>query len=301
MKRPSLTRRRVCSAAALWLTASLALTGCADNLSGSGVPTSGGSASMAAVEPSQELFAQLPADVQQSKKIVVGNSPTYKPVEFLEGGKISGLDIDLFNAVGKRLGVEVEWKQSPFDQILIGIQAKKYDVGVSAFTVTKEREQSVNMVSYLSAGSLWAVAKGNPDQLEAGKPCGRTIAVQTGTVQEQEMKAAQAGCGAQRIKLLSFTDQGEATAALVQGRAQAIAADSPIALYAIKMSGDKIEQLGESYDAAPYGVVVPKQQTEFAEAIRQAYDDIEASGHYEAILAEWNQSDGAIDAFEVNP
>lgn len=297
MKRPIATR-----AIGLLALGGLMLgSGCADNLSGSGLPTTSGGASLPAIEASQELFTKLPADVQQSKKIVVGNSPTYKPVEFLEGGRTAGLDIDLFNAVGKRLGVAVEWQQSPFDQILIGIQAKKYDVGVSAFTVTKEREQSVNMVSYLSAGSLWAVRKGNPDGLEAGRPCGRTMAVQTGTVQEQEMKAAQKGCGSNRIKLLSFTDQGEATAALVNGRAQAIAADSPIALYAIKMSGDSIEQLGESYDAAPYGVVVPKEQTQFAEAIRQAYVDLRASGHYDAILATWNQSDGAVDAFEVNP
>ncbi|GAA1398607.1 ABC transporter substrate-binding protein [Luteococcus peritonei] len=279
----------------------LLATGCADNLTGSGMPTTRASSSLPPIEASQELFAKLPADIQKSRRIVVGNSPTYKPVEFLEGGKTAGLDVDLFEAVGDRLGVEVEWKQSPFDQILIGIQARKYDVGVSAFTVTKEREKSVTMVSYLSAGSLWAVAKGNPQQLEQGKPCGRTIAVQTGTVQEAEMKAAQAGCGSNRINLLSFTDQGEATAALVSGRAQAIAADSPIALYAIKMSGDKIEQLGESYDAAPYGVVVPKAQTEFAEAIRQAFDDVRASGHYDQVLAEWGQADGAIDSFQVNP
>ena len=59
--------------------------------------------------------------------------------------------------------------------------------------------------------------------------------------------------------------------------------------------------MGEPYDAAPYGVVVPKEQTQFAEAIRQAYVDLRASGHYDAILATWNQSDGAVDAFEVNP
>lgn len=279
----------------------LVASGCATNLSGSGLPTSSSSVSLAPITADQALFANLPARVQSNKKLVVGTSPTYKPVEFLEGEKVSGLDIDLFDAVGERLGVEVEWKQSQFDQILIGIQAKKYDAGVSAFTVTPERTKTVNMVSYLSAGSLWTVQKGNPKKVEAGKPCGLTVAVQTGVVQEMEMKAAQSKCGDNKINLLSFSDQGEATAALVTGRAQVMAADSPIALYAAKMNEGTIEQLGEPYDAAPYGAVVRKEDAELADAMKDALEDLKESGHYDAILAKWNQNDGAIDAFEVNP
>ncbi|WP_420175248.1 ABC transporter substrate-binding protein [Luteococcus sp. OSA5] len=284
------------------LCSALLASGCATNLSGSGLPTSSAEQDLPPIEASQELFEKLPPSVQSSKTITVGTSPNYKPVEFLEGSQISGLDIDLFNAVAARMGVKVEWQESPFDQILIGIQAKKYDAGVSAFTVTPERTKTVNMVSYLNAGSLWAVQKGNPKQVAAGEPpCGRTVAVQVGVVQEMEMKAAQAKCRGNKIKLLSFTEQGEATTALISGRADMMAADSPISLYAIKMSGDKIEPLGDSYDTAPYGVVIRKDQPEFAQAVRQAYDDLRASGHYEQILATWNQADGAIEAFEVNP
>ncbi|MEL4357991.1 MULTISPECIES: ABC transporter substrate-binding protein [unclassified Luteococcus] len=293
-------KRSVAATAAIIATALLA-SGCATNLSGSGLPTSSTSASLPPIAANPELMAKLPTRIQNSKKIVVGTSPTYKPVEFLEGDKVSGLDIDLFEAVGQRLGVQIEWEQSQFDQILIGIQAQKYDAGVSAFTVTPERIKSVNMVSYLSAGSLWTVQKGNPSKVEAGKPCGRTIAVQTGVVQELELKDAQKSCGANPIKILSFSDQGEATAALVSGRAQVMAADSPIALYAVKMNEGTIEQLGETYDAAPYGTVVRKDDAQFAEAIKTAFDELKTSGHYEQILAKWNQTDGAIKAFEVNP
>ncbi|MGO4957080.1 ABC transporter substrate-binding protein [Luteococcus sp. Sow4_B9] len=280
----------------------LLASGCATNLSGSGLPTTSAEQNLPPVEASQELFDKLPAGVRARKTITVGTSPNYKPVEFLEGSKVSGLDVDLFNAAAARMGVSVQWKESPFDQILIGIQAKKYDAGVSAFTVTPERTKTVNMVSYLNAGSLWVVQKGNPKQVTPNEPpCGRTVAVQIGVVQEMEMKAMQAKCGSRKINLLSFTDQGEATTALISGRADMMAADSPISLYAIKMSGDTLEPLGESYDTAPYGIVLRKDQPEFAEAVRQAYDDLKASGHYDQILATWNQTDGAIDAFEVNP
>ncbi|WP_394277320.1 ABC transporter substrate-binding protein [Luteococcus sp.] len=291
---------RSAALAAAVCTALLA-SGCATNLSGSGLPTSSAGSELPPVQASQELFAQLPASIQQSKKIVVGTSPNYKPVEFLEGGTISGMDIDLFNAAAQRMGVEVEWKQSPFDQILIGIQAKKYDAGVSAFTVTPERTRTVDMVSYLSAGSLWVVQQGNPKQVKAGEPpCGHSVAVQVGVVQEMEMKQAQAKCKGNPIKLLSFSDQGEANTAMMSGRADMMAADSPIALYAIKMSNGKLEELGESYDTAPYGVVSRKDQPELAKAVQAAYTDLKESGHYEQILAKWNQTDGAVETFEVN-
>ena len=54
---------------------------------------------------------------------------------------------------------------------------------------------------------------------------------------------------------------------MVTGKADAMLADSPVVAYAIKQSGGKLEALGDIYEAAPYGYVVPKAETEFAEAI----------------------------------
>lgn len=241
--------RRAALAAPLVLAA--AVSGCATNLSGTGVPTSSAAASMAPITADQALFAQLPARIQQSKTIVVGTSPTYKPMEFLQGSKVVGLDMDLMDAVGKKLGVTVTYSQAPFDQILIGLNAQKYDLGLSSFTVNKEREKTYDMVSYMIAGSQWTVLKGNPKKVVAQKFCGQTIAVQTGTVQEDEVKQATATCGATKPTLLSFEDQADATAALISGRATVMSADSPIALYAVKMNESSIEALGEGYGTAP--------------------------------------------------
>lgn len=283
------------------LVLGLLVSGCATNLTGSGLPTTSASADLPAITADKALFAKLPSDVQSSKTISIGSSPTYPPIEFLSDGKVEGLEIDLMNAVAQRLGVTITWKQAEFDQILIGIQAKKYDAGASAFTITKQREQSVNMVSYLSAGSLWTVQKDNPKKVVQGKPCGLTVAVQTGVIQEDEMKQAQKACGSNKINLLSFTDQGEATAALVSGRADVMAADSPVALYAVKKSGGSIQELAKPYDSAPYGIVVPKSDTGMAEAFAQAFRDLKKDGHYDAILAKWGQTEGGVSTFEVNP
>ena len=59
--------------------------------------------------------------------------------------------------------------------------------------------------------------------------------------------------------------------------------------------------MGEVYDSAPYGIVVPKEETEFATAIQGAVDALIADGTYGAILEEWGVSNGAVTAAEVNP
>lgn len=282
-----------------------ATVGCSNALETSGSPvgaSGAATASIAPITPDAALTAKLPAKVQSAKKIVIGTNATYKPNEYTEGDKIVGMDIDLYDAVFEKMGVDVQWQQSPFDLIITGVQASKYDAGVSSFTITAEREKSVNMVSYLNAGTLWAVKAGNPLGIDRTKPCGHTIAVETGTMQYDELAALQkTTCKADPIDIKSFQEQADATTAVISGRVDAMSADSPITDYAIQTADGAMEALGESYDSAPYGIVLPKADTELAEGVKQALEALKEGGQYDAILAKWGQTDGAIDSFEVNP
>ena len=80
-----------------------------------------------------------------------------------------------------------------------------------------------------------------------------------------------------------------------------MAADSPISLYAVKQQGDELEALGDIYDSAPYGIVIPKDQEEFGEAIAAALESMKEDGTYEQILKDWGNESGGIDEFAVNP
>lgn len=235
----------------------LAAAGCGSNTLEGSTPSSSSSASSSAPASSgPDLSGSLPAKVKSAGKIVVGVDATYRPNEFLQGGKtVVGMDVDLFNAVAQKFGVTVEWQPAGFDTIITGVQSGKYDVGVSSFTINDKRKQQVNMVSYFSAGTLWATAKGNPKAVKADDACGKTIAVQKGTTQlEDDMPKRQAACktaGKPEIKLVVREKQDQATADLVAGKADAMLADSPVVLDAIKQTNGQLEQLGEIYDAAP--------------------------------------------------
>jgi polar amino acid transport system substrate-binding protein len=298
-------RRRAATPFALAAVAGLALTSCgSDSLS---TPEASATGSVPSAAAAATLATALPTKVSAAKKIVVGTDASYAPNEFLAGdGKtVQGFDVDLFTAVGQKLGVEVEFVPADFATIITGVQAGKFDVGVSSFTVNDERKKQVNMVSYYSAGTQWATAKGNPKKVSPDDACGKTIAVQTGTVQQEEdLPTRQAACttaGKPEIKILPYKGQDQATAAVASGKADAMLADSPVGAYAVKESSGALEVLGDIYDAAPYGYVIPKDQTEFAEAITSALVDLEADGTYEQVLTKWGVEGGAISDFAVNP
>jgi polar amino acid transport system substrate-binding protein len=258
------------------------------------------------VSADPSLANALPAKIKSAGKIVVGVDASYPPNEFLQGGKtVVGMDVDLFNAVAQKFGVTVDWQPAGFDTIITGVQGGKYDVGVSSFTINDKRKQQVNMVSYFNAGTLWATAKGNPKGVKADDACGKTVAVQKGTTQlEDDMPKRQAKCkadGKPEIKLVVREKQDQATADLVAGKADAMLADSPVVLYAISQTNGQLEQLGDIYDAAPYGYVIPKAETAFAQAIADALKSMNSDGSYKSTLAKWNNDSGAITDFAVNP
>jgi polar amino acid transport system substrate-binding protein len=252
------------------------------------------------------LAAKLPAKVKSAGQIVVGTDATYAPNEFLnaDGKTVQGMDVDLFNAVMQKFGVKVVWQPAGFDTIIAGVSSDKYDIGVSSFTINADRMKQANMVSYFKAGTQWATPPGNPKKVNPASPCGLKVAVQKGTVQaEEDMPPKVKACAAsgKPVDLQIYAGQDTATAAVANGKADAMLADSPVVAYAIKQSAGKIEAAGDVYDAAPYGYVLKKANTEFAQAIADALKALDTSGAYKKALSNWGNEAGAISDFAVNP
>ena len=180
-------------------------------------------------------------------ELSAGMELSYAPAEFYaEDGKTPvGYDIDMTKAIAKTLGLKPNIVSSMFDTIIPSI-GSKYDLGITAMTITEERMQSVDFVSYYRAGSTWAVQKGNPKKLDTSDMCGAKIAVQTGTVQEEEANTIAKGCEADnKAEVMSYKRQAEAATAVATGKADAFYADSPVAGYAIAQTDGQLEALGD--------------------------------------------------------
>jgi polar amino acid transport system substrate-binding protein len=262
------------------------------------------SAPSVSVSENVDLSSKLPESIKNAGVIKIGVDSTYAPNEFLaaDGKTVEGWSVDVFDAVAAKFGVKTEWQPSKFGSIITGVNGNKYDIGVASFTINDERKKQANMVSYFNAGSQWATQPGNPKGVDPDNACGKNIAVQTGTVQETgDLPPRQKKCGSNKINILSLKDQSQATAAVVSGKADAMLADSPVVAYAVKQAGGKLEALGDIYEAAPYGYVLPKSETEFAQAIADALKEIDKDGAYKAALEKWGVEQGAISDFAVNP
>jgi len=299
------TRALAVAAAA---TTALALTACgSDSLSGGGSSSTSAASSSSAPAVDEALVAKLPAKIKSAGTIVIGTDATYQPNEYLDadGKTVIGMDVELFDAVMAKFGVKTQWVPSAFDAIILGVQSGKYDVGVSSFTVNPERMQQATMVSYFTAGTQWVTQKGNPKKVNPDDACGKTVAVQKGTVQaDEDLPKRQKACtdaGKPEIKVLVDADQAKVTATVQSGKADAMLVDLPPAIAAVSATGGTLELLGDQYDSAPYGYVLKKDDTAFGEAIVEALKAVKADGTYDSILKKWKTEGGAITDFAVNP
>ena len=300
-----MSRRKPSFVLGLLAVSSLALSACGSSELPGGSSSASATESSASIKADPELVKSLPPEIAKAGKIIVGVDASYAPNEFLaeDGTTVEGMDIDIFNAVAAQFGVKAEYQPAAFDSIILGVNSGKYNVGVSSFTINDERKQQVNMISYFSAGTQWVTQKGNPKKVDIENACGLNVAVQKGTVQVDDLEARNKACttaGKPAINAIVEQDQSKVTADVVSGKADAMLADSPISLYAVKQT-EGLEALGEIYDSAPYGFVIPKDQTAFGEAMVTALKNAKEDGSYDKALTTWGNESGGITDFALNP
>jgi polar amino acid transport system substrate-binding protein len=213
------------------------------------------------------------------------------------------MDADLAKALAAVLGLKAKVKNATFDAIIPGLAAHKYDLGMSSFTDTKEREQTVDFVTYFSAGtSFYVKSDGGPAVGALPELCGRTVAVERGTTQQDDATAQGKTCakaGKSAVKVSTFPDQNGANLALSSGRAEVGMADSPVAAYQVKQSDGQFKLSGSSYGTAPYGIAIPRDSG-LAKPILEALKVLMRRGTYASILEKWGTQAGAIKTPAIN-
>ena len=280
----------------------LALSGCTSSSDSSQSSAGATSTTAASADKVDSIANTVPEGIKSSGKLIVGVNIPYKPNEFKdESGKIVGFDVDLMDAIAKTLGLTPEYREADFAKIIPAIETGNFNVGMSSFTDTKEREATVDFVTYFSAGTQWAQKAGAG--IDPNDACGKKVAVQATTYQDtDELPAKSKACtdaGKPAIEIVKFDGQDAATNAVVLGQADAMSADSPVTQYAIKETGGKLEAAGETFDAAPYGWPVQKGSA-LSQSLLQALQHLIDTGAYKQIAANWGLESGMIDKPVLN-
>ncbi len=281
----------------------LILTGLALPASAEGFDTSG-------IKADPALAARLPEKIKAAGVITIGSDTAYAPWEYLseaDGQTPEGIDVDIAKAIGAKLGVKIDYQTSAFDAILPAL-GTKFDLGISAFTISNERMKVVNFVSYFDSGSLWVVKAGNPTKFDPADYCGRKIAIQSGTWHEGIIAAVSKACvsaGKAELDVLPFVTQTEAFTRVAAGGADATVSGSSTMGYAAKQSMGTLETMeapdGEFSERGANGIAVAKADMELTQLIADTVNQLIADGTYQALFDHWGVGMEVVKKAEVNP
>ncbi len=283
------------------------LAGCGSSSSSSSTSSSAttSSASNEAGGADASIVAQVPASIKSKGTLNVATEAQYAPNEFIasDGHTVIGMDAELMEAIAAKMGLKVKLINSDFETIIPGLAAGRYDLGISSFTDTKEREKTVDFVDYFEAGiSFYAKSDANPGVNTVADLCGKTVAAEKGTVEAEESEAQSKKCtkeGKKDVTTLVFPGQNAVNLAVSNGRAELGMADSPVADYQVKQSNGAFKLIGKEYEVAPYGIAIPKKSG-MTQPVLAAVKSLVADGSYAKILAKWGLQSGAIKEPTVN-
>jgi polar amino acid transport system substrate-binding protein len=258
------------------------------------------------------LAGLLPKAIADKGTLTIATDASYAPNEFLKNGQGEpiGMDIDLGNAVAQLLGLKTQWQNTGFDGIIAGLAAGRYDLSLSSFTDTKKREEQVNFVTYLEAGVSIVVAKGNPKGVQSSEDlCGLKVGAENGTIETDMLTKEDVDDSVVKIckdagkpapQFSGYPTQSDVNTALASDRIDGYMADTPVAEYAVKVTGDKFEKVGKDVGVAPYGIAIPKEPAELTTAVQKAMQKLMDSGDYGKILSNWGLDDAGIKTAEIN-
>ncbi len=214
----------------------------------------------------------------------VATEPTFPPFEMQseDGTGLQGFDIDLMEAIGREMGLDVEFESLPFDGIIPALQSGTVDAAISGITITAERAKSIDFASpYFKAGLAIAVQENN-DTIEDFEDLeGKKIAVQIGTTGAMEAEKVP------NTQITTFDSAVLALQELVNGKVDAVVNDGPVTLFAIKDAGLKgVKVVGELVTEEFYGIALPKNSDK-VQLLNHGLFEILRNGTYTAIYQKW--------------
>jgi polar amino acid transport system substrate-binding protein len=224
-------------------------------------------------------------EIKKEGKIVVATEGAFPPFNFFRGPTLTGFEVEIAEALAKKMGVDIEWRALAFDALLAGLRQDRWDMVIASFAITPERSKAVSFTDphYCSGGVI--VAK-NPAIRSAKDLAGKIVAVQTGTTYLENVRKL---TDVKEVK--NFPKDTDARSALVSGRVDAWVTDRFVAKSAVASSANAGLQIGEFVFVERIATAVKKGNTSVAEAVNKALGEIMADGTYAAISKKYLDED----------
>jgi arginine/lysine/histidine transporter system substrate-binding protein len=234
-------------------------------------------------------------NIQQTKIINVGTDPSWPPYQKLDDhNNIVGFEVDLANAVAAKLGLTINWVNSNFDSIITSVRGGQLDMGVSGFSITKERLEQVSFtIPHSVSQSQIMMLKSTVDKyhittltsLQQVKDLGIIVGTQSGEIEEKELQEAGVQNKAWSDSTSSVLDMISANPSVEAVYAETPVTNAWIEEYAAQ--GHNI-QVVYSHPYYPVAFLVAKGSHTLLDEFDGALTQLIADGTVDQLKAKWH-------------
>jgi len=249
------------------------------------------------------LSTELPPEIK-ANGLKIAVVPNYPPMEFKDPATstLTGFDVELGDALGKKLGVKVLWQETSFDQLMAGITTQRFDAILSGMTDTKSRQDAATFVDYLRSGPRFFVQASRAAEFkDAAALCGKKVGASRRTKFPEEIAAwSEAHCGASPIQFVGTEGSADARTQLKQGRIDAAVQGNETLPYIMDQEPNAYVPVGETIALQYTGLATAVKATALQQALQEALEAVIADGSYKALLAKWKLNDNGIEKVTVN-
>ncbi|MBP2169981.1 polar amino acid transport system substrate-binding protein [Erwinia toletana] len=250
--------------------------------------------------------AELPAAIKSKGELTVAIMPNYPPMEFKDPATntLTGVDVDLGNAIGEKLGVKIKWQEIAFEQMVNAVATKRVDMVMSGMTDTAERQKVVSFIDYFQTGPQFYTLAARKDINTAADLCGKKVGTSRRTTFPQEIaKWSAANCeakGKPAIIVVGAEGTADARTQLRQRRLDGAVQGSETLPYVMDLEKNTYKPLDQSIAFQLTGMAIDKNDPALIAAVQGAVNDLIADGSYVKILSKWGLADNAIKTATVN-
>ena len=208
----------------------------------------------------------------------------FAPYEYMDGGKIVGVDVDICQAIADKLGKTLVVQDAKFDAVIPSVIAGKADLAAAGITVTEDRKQSVDFsIPYVKSGIVIIYKKDAPCTT-AEELVGKKIGLQSGTTSDTYCVETL------KIEPERFDNPPVAVAALKSGKIDVVVADVDPAKNCIKGAEDEFGLSDFVGNPEEFAVAIRKGQPELLASINEVIQGLIDAGAIEASKAKHDEN-----------
>jgi polar amino acid transport system substrate-binding protein len=248
--------------------------------------------------------AELPPEIVKAGSLKVAIVPNYPPMEFKDPatGALSGFDVELGDALGRKLGIKIAWQETSFDQMMPAISTGRVDAILSGMTDMASRQDAATFVDYLRNGPLFFVQNSRAAEFkEMTALCGKKVGASRRTAMPKLIETwSTANCGSTPIVYVGTEGSADARTQLRQGRIDAAVQGGETLPYIMDLEPGVYMPVGKVFATQFTGLALPVKEKALQQAVVEALDALIADGTYKALLTKWKLTDYGVEKALIN-